>query len=107
MSKYQIFQRERKINRILIIILLILFISLLGLNVYRIFFSDYYYDDYFKMQLIPVLNQDFNQREQITAADIHWIKVPASIIESDTIVEKSALVNKFVKLGCRREHNFQ
>lgn len=99
MNKYEKYLKDRKNNRILIVILIIGVLSLFSLEIYRIFFSDAYYDDVLNYTEVPVLTTDKQQRDLIEDSDIVYKKIPEAYLSEDVITDKQLLINKYVKLA--------
>jgi Flp pilus assembly protein CpaB len=99
MNKYQKYLKERKTNRVLLIILVLATISLMSVEIYRIFFSDYYYEEVLNYIEVPILNKDLSQRDIISKNDIDVIRLPSEFINEDIILKQDLLIDQYVKLG--------
>ena len=99
MNKYKKYVRERKVNRILLVTLLLVMLMLAGIETFRIFFSDAYYNDVLGFVEVPVLKLDLGQREVIRSADIEIISLPGSFISEDIILDPDLLEGRYIKLG--------
>jgi Flp pilus assembly protein CpaB len=99
MNKYQKYLKEKRTNKVLLLILILFAISLTSVEIYRVFFSDYYYEEVLNYIEVPVLNKDLSQRDLISKKDIDIIKLPSEFINEDIILDKKLLVDQYVKLG--------